>query len=90
MFTDCAIPYLCYILAVLSLLCAAACHWSASFGGRSAWIAAFSFAGMTRAELAVSSLADVVEATRHHFVFTAMSDMALLFALALFLTPAKR
>lgn len=44
---------------------------------------AFAFALMALLDLLTSSLADVLDVIRHHFVFTAASDMAFVFLLAL-------
>ncbi len=50
---------------------------------------AAAFVLMTLLDLLTSSLGDVLDVIRHHFVFTAMSDMVFIFALALILLPAS-
>jgi hypothetical protein len=72
--------YLAYTVGVLAALCIAAYRGRGSVPGIT--IAACAFAAMVAVELLTSSLADVLDIVRHHFLFTAMLDMALVFLLA--------
>lgn len=74
--------YLCYVLGVLALMCTLA--WRQRFVQTpSAFTPAVAFALLTIFEMIICSMGDVLDTLRHEFVFNGLTDLAVVFAIAL-------
>jgi len=74
--------YLGYVLGLLALLCTLV--WKQSrVQPPGVFAAAVAFAMLTIFEMIISSMGDVLDTLRHEFVFNGLSDLAVVFAVAL-------